>query len=265
MASKLTRLFQFMDTLGLGERDPFGNPVVFKRIVMLVMGFVTYNRLRFYNKTVIKGTEYLDDLPENGVLFLPNHQTYFMDVICLYHIFFSVKWGFKNSINYPIYLLAPRSNLFYVAASETMKNDGLIPKLFAQAGAILVNRSWRANGQDVKREVDLDAVQKIGKGLDFGWVISFPQGTTRAFAPLRKGVAHLIKEQNPIVVPVRINGFRRAFDRKGLLMKKRNTTLGVEFREPIRFDPATSVEEILQKLALEIGVTYEPAMENPEG
>jgi 1-acyl-sn-glycerol-3-phosphate acyltransferase len=265
MASKLARLFQFMDTLGLGERDPFGNPVVFKRIVMFVMGFITYNRLRFYNKTVIKGTEYLDDLPENGVLFLPNHQTYFMDVICLYHIFFSVKWGFKNSIDYPIYLLAPRSNLFYVAASETMKNDGLIPKLFAQAGAILVNRSWRANGQEVKREVDLDAVQKIGKGLDFGWVISFPQGTTRAFAPLRKGVAHLIKEQNPIVVPVRINGFRRAFDKKGLLLKKRNTVLGVEFREPIRFDPTTSVEDILQKLALEIGVNYEPATENPEG
>ena len=104
MASKLTRLFQFMDTLGIGERDPFGNPIVFKRITMIVMGFLTYSRLRFYNKTIIKGTEYLDELPENGILFLPNHQTYFMDVICLYHIFFSVKWGIKNSINYPIYL-----------------------------------------------------------------------------------------------------------------------------------------------------------------
>lgn len=90
-----------MDTLGLGERDPFGNPILFKRIVMGIMGVITYNRIRFYNKTEIKGTEYLDDLPENGVLFLPNHQTYFMDVICLYHIFFSVKWGFKKQHQLP--------------------------------------------------------------------------------------------------------------------------------------------------------------------
>ncbi|AWL07933.1 1-acylglycerol-3-phosphate O-acyltransferase [Aquirufa nivalisilvae] len=257
MASKLTRLFQFMDTLGLGERDPFGNPIVFKRIIMVVLGFLTYSRLVMYNKTKIKGTEHLDELPERGVLFLSNHQTYFMDVICLYHIFFSVKWGFRNSVNYPIYLLAPRSNLFYVAAAETMKDDGILPKVFAQAGAILVNRSWRAKGENVKREVDLEAVEKIKKGLGFGWVISFPQGTTRAFAPLRKGTAHLIKSTNPIVVPVRINGFRRAFDKKGLLLKMRNTQLEVEFRQPIQFQEHDSVEAILDKIAFEVGLTVE--------
>jgi 1-acyl-sn-glycerol-3-phosphate acyltransferase len=254
METKLGKLFRFMDTLGLGERDPFGNPVLFKRIIVMMLGFISYNRLAVYNKTKITGTEYLDDLPTKGVLFLPNHQTYFMDVVCLYHIFFSVKWGFRNSLNYPIYLLAPRSNLFYVAASETMKNDGLLPRILSFAGAILVNRSWRAEGKDVKREVDLDAVAKIGKGLKFGWVVSFPQGTTRAFAPLRKGTAHLILNENPIVVPVRINGFRRAFDKKGLLMRKRNTTLTVEFREPIRFESSATPEEILERLRVEIGL-----------
>jgi 1-acyl-sn-glycerol-3-phosphate acyltransferase len=254
--SKLAKIFHFMDTLGLGERDPFGNPILFKRIVVMILGFISYNRLTVYNKTKITGTEYLENLPEQGVLFLPNHQTYFMDVVCLYHIFFSVKWGFRNTLNYPLYLLAPRSNLFYVAASETMKNDGLLPRVFAQAGAILVNRSWRAEGVDVKREVDLAAVEKIGKGLKFGWVISFPQGTTRAFAPLRKGTAHLIKGENPIVVPVRINGFRRAFDKKGLLWRKRNTTLTVEFREPIRFAADATTEEILTRLQHEIGLDH---------
>jgi 1-acyl-sn-glycerol-3-phosphate acyltransferase len=254
--SKLAKIFHFMDTLGLGERDPFGNPILFKRIVVMILGFISYNRLTVYNKTKITGTEYLEDLPEQGVLFLPNHQTYFMDVVCLYHIFFSVKWGFRNTLNYPLYLLAPRSNLFYVAASETMKNDGLLPRVFAQAGAILVNRSWRAEGVDVKREVDLAAVEKIGKGLKFGWVFSFPQGTTRAFAPLRKGTAHLIKGENPIVVPVRINGFRRAFDKKGLLWRKRNTTLTVEFREPIRFAADATTEEILTRLQHEIGLDH---------
>jgi 1-acyl-sn-glycerol-3-phosphate acyltransferase len=257
METKLGKLFRFMDTLGLGERDPFGNPILFKRIIVMILGFISYNRLNVYNKTKVTGTEYLDDLPMNGVLFLPNHQTYFMDVVCLYHIFFSVKWGFRNSLNYPIYLLAPRSNLFYVAASETMKNDGLLPRVLAFAGAILVNRSWRAEGKDVKREVDLAAVEKIGKGLKFGWVVSFPQGTTRALSPLRKGTAHLIKGENPIVVPVRINGFRRAFDKKGLLMRKRNTTLSVEFREPIRFDASATPEEILERLRVEIGLEAE--------
>jgi 1-acyl-sn-glycerol-3-phosphate acyltransferase len=254
--SKLAKVFQFMDTLGLGERDPFGNPILFKRIIVMILGFISYNRLTVYNKTKITGTEYLEDLPDQGVLFLPNHQTYFMDVVCLYHIFFSVKWGFRNTLNYPLYLLAPRSNLFYVAASETMKNDGLLPRVLAQAGAILVNRSWRAEGVDVKRDVDLAAVEKIGKGLRFGWVISFPQGTTRPFAPLRKGTAHLIKGENPIVVPVRINGFRRAFDKKGLLWRKRNTTLTVEFREPIRFSADDSTEEILARLQQEIGLDH---------
>ncbi len=251
-----------MDTLGLGERDPFGNPIILKRIMLAILGALTYSRLRFYNKTIISGTEYLDDLPENGILFLSNHQTYFMDVICLYHIFFSIKWGFKNSVNYPIYLLAPRSNLFYVAASETMKDDGLIPRIFAQAGAILVNRSWRAKGEDVKREVDLDAVEKIGKGLRFGWVISFPQGTTRPLAPIRKGTAHLIKGENPLVVPVRINGFRRAFDKKGLLLKKRNTNLTVEFRKPIQFNKEDSVDEILVRLTAELGLEVQDVIEN---
>ncbi len=254
--SKLAKVFQFMDTLGLGERDPFGNPILFKRIIVMILGFISYNRLTVYNKTKITGTEYLENLPDQGVLFLPNHQTYFMDVVCLYHIFFSVKWGFRNTLNYPLYLLAPRSNLFYVAASETMKNDGLLPRVFAQAGAILVNRSWRAEGVDVKRDVDLAAVEKIGKGLKFGWVISFPQGTTRPFAPLRKGTAHLIKGENPIVVPVRINGFRRAFDKKGLLWRKRNTTLTVEFREPIRFSAEDTTEEILARLQQEIGLDH---------
>jgi len=92
--SKLGKIFQFMDTLGLGERDPFGNPILFKRIVMMVLGFISYNRLTVYNKTKITGAEHLENLPEQGVLFLPNHQTYFMDVVTLYHIFFQSNGDF---------------------------------------------------------------------------------------------------------------------------------------------------------------------------
>jgi 1-acyl-sn-glycerol-3-phosphate acyltransferase len=104
----------------------------------------------------------------------------------------------------------------------------------------------------VQREVDTEASEKIDKGLADGWVISFPQGTTSPYAPVRKGTAHLIKHTNPIVVPVVINGFRRAFDKKGLLLKKRNTILTVTFKKPIRFDPTLSVEEIVEIVRREI-------------
>lgn len=250
----LKKLFDCLDRWGLVRRDPFGNPIGMKRIIVFVLGWLTYARLSIYNKTEIKGTEKIVDLPREGVLFLSNHQTYFMDVICLYHIFFSVKWRINNSIRFPFYLFGPRSRLFYVAASETMKEDGFLPRVFSLAGAILVNRSWRAHGQDVKREVDLEAQEKVSKGLAFGWVVSFPQGTTRPFAPIRKGTAHLIKAANPIVVPVQINGFRRAFDKKGFFLKKRNTTLSVEFKDPIRFQESDTIEEILQRISDETGI-----------
>ncbi|PQA60629.1 lysophospholipid acyltransferase family protein [Siphonobacter curvatus] len=245
MKSILRKFLEMVDVFGFFERDPFGNLVFTKRVLIGTLGSLTWARYMWTNKTVIKGTEHLEKLPESGVLFLSNHQTYFADVICFYHIFCSVKWGFRNWIGLPIYLLAPRARMYYVAASETMKDSGLVPRIFAQAGGITINRSWRAKGHDVKREVDKSAGDKIGKGLSDGWVVSFPQGTTSPYAPVRKGTGHLIKEHQPIVVPVVINGFRRAFDKKGLLLKKRGTTLSVTFKEPMRFDPSLSVEEII--------------------
>ena len=237
-----------VDVFGFLERDPFGNTLFTKRIVISSLGWLTWSRLMWTNKTRIYGTEHLENLPDRGVLFLSNHQTYFADVTALYHIFCSVKWGFRNSIGLPIYLLAPRGRMYYVAASETMHEGGLIPKIFAQAGAITVNRSWRAKGQEVKREVDKSATDRVGRGLSHGWVISFPQGTTSAYAPVRKGTGYLIKAHGPIVVPVVINGFRRAFDKKGLLFKKRGTILTVTFKKPIQFDPSLSVEEIVAQV-----------------
>jgi hypothetical protein len=50
-----------------------------------------------------------------------------------------------------------------------------------------------------------------------------------------------------------------AFDKKGLLMKKRNTNLTVEFREPIRFNPEDSVDAIMLKLTIELGLDLDDA------
>ncbi len=249
--SYLPKWLAWLDFLGLLERDPFGNSLFIKRMMISIIGWFTYWRFTVVNKTQIEGIEHLEDLPENGVLFLSNHQTYFADVISFYHIFSSVKWGFKSTIVPPLYLLAPRARSYYVAASETMK-AGIVPKLFGLGGALTVERSWRAEGQNVKRERDTSAANKVSRALDHGWVVSFPQGTTSPYAPIRKGTGHLVLENQPIVVPVVINGFRRAFDKKGLRFKKRNTTLSIRFKAPIKFDDSMSVEEIVEWVRKEI-------------
>jgi len=109
----------------------------------------------------------------------------------------------------------------------------------------MVKRTWRAEGKDVQRNLDPADTQKISKALSRSWVITFPQGTTKPFAPGRKGTAHLIREHRPIVVPVVINGFWRAFTKKGLSFKKRGSILTVRFKAPLEIDYTASVDEIL--------------------
>ncbi len=230
------------------NKDPFGNIIVLKRLLISVLGTLTYGRINIVNKLKLKGTEHLNDLPRNNVLFVSNHQTYYADVMALYHIFCSVKWKFKNNVNLPFYMLVPRARTYYVAAEETMKESGLLPKIFSLAGAVTVKRSWRAKGKSVNRGADTKAPKKIKKALEDGWVINFPQGTTKPYAPIRKGTAHLIKEFNPIVVPIVLDGFRRAFDKKGFFFKKRGTKLSVTFKAPLQFAEDEPIESMILKI-----------------
>ncbi len=246
--------------LQLLRRDPFGNIIFLKRALIGALATLTYGRLNIVNKLKVEGTEYLRELPNNNVLFISNHQTYFADVIAFYHIFASVKWKFHNSINLPVYMLFPRANTYYVAAEETMKS-GIVPKIFSYTGAVTVKRSWRAAGKNVNRGADLKAPQKIKQALEHGWVVNFPQGTTSPYAPVRKGTANLIKTYRPIVVPIVIDGFRRAFDKKGLFFKKRGTRLTVRFKAPIQFPEGATIEEI--NAAIIHAIEQEPPMKPP--
>ena len=111
-----------------------------------------------------------------------------------------------------------------------------ISRFFALAGAITVKRTWRAEGTETRRGLDPSDTRKIERALQDNWVITFPQGTTRPFAPGRKGTALIIKRNKPIIVPVVINGFWRAFNKKGLKFKKKGTQLSVTFKEPLALD-----------------------------
>jgi 1-acyl-sn-glycerol-3-phosphate acyltransferase len=218
-----------------------------KGIIYAIVGIVSYPGICIVNKLKISGTENIDKLPKQNVLFVSNHQTYFADVITFLHIFCAVSWRKKNKLGIPYYLLWPFTRVKYVAAEETMKNNW-ISKLFTLAGAITVKRTWVKGGVEVRRNLDPSDTRKIERALQNNWIITFPQGTTKAFAPGRKGTAFIIKHHRPIVVPVVIRGFWRAFNKKGLKFKKRGVLLSVTFKEPLKIDYEDTTENILEQV-----------------
>ncbi len=236
--------------MGLFKRSPFGHLLFIKRCLILALGLITHRRFRGFNDLHIEGSEIIKALPDKNVLFISNHQTYFADVVAMFHVFNASLSGRVDSIKNVGYLCHPKLNIYYVAANETMK-AGLLPRIFAYVGAITVDRTWRAAGTDVieKREVNPNDTQNIGIALNDGWLITFPQGTTKSFKPVRKGTAHLIKQYKPVVVPIVIDGFRRSFDKKGLRMKKKNILQSFIIKEPLQIDYENeTIEQIVEKI-----------------
>lgn len=233
---------------------------IIKGFVYAVVGIITYPGLNIINRLRISGMENLKGLPKQNVLFVSNHQTYFADVITFIHIFCANFWGKKNKLGIPYYLLWPFTRIKYVAAEETMKSS-LLTKFFTLAGALTVKRTWNSGGTEIRRGLDPSDTRKIFDALNKNWVITFPQGTTKAFAPGRKGTAFIIKQTNPIVVPVVINGFSRAFNKKGLAIKRKGTPLSVKFKAPLEIDITQSNEAILEQImdAIEQSKKFMPA------
>ena len=218
-----------------------------RKLVYFFVGLLSYPGLVLVNKLRITGTEHFAGLPRRKVLFVSNHQTYFADVITFLHIFCAVKWGKTNRLGLPYYLLNPFTRVNYVAAEETMKGS-FISRIFLLAGGLTVKRTWRAEGKEVRRGLDPSDTRKILRALDNNWVITFPQGTTKPFAPGRKGTALIIKQTRPVVIPVVISGFWRAFNKKGLKFKKKGTPLSVTFKPPLDIDYDAPAEHILAQV-----------------
>jgi 1-acyl-sn-glycerol-3-phosphate acyltransferase len=219
----------------LCKRNPFGHYLFIKKWIIRFFGVISHSRYRKFNSLQIEGSKVLRDLPDSGVLFISNHQTYFADVAAMFHVFNAALKGRDDSIKNIGYIWQPKLNFYFVAAGETMR-AGLLPKIFAYAGSISIDRTWRSEGKDVNRQVKNSDISNIGKAIDDGWVVTFPQGTTTPFKPIRRGTAHIIKTFKPIVVPVVIDGFRRSFDKKGLSIKKRNVLQSMVIKEPLDID-----------------------------
>jgi len=234
------------------EKNLFGHYLILKKLLIRFMGYLTHRRYRGFNQLQIEGSDVIRNLPNNNVLFVSNHQTYFADVVAMFHVFNASLSGRVDTIKNVGYLWNPKLNIYFVAARETMRS-GILPRVLAYAGSVSIDRTWREKGKEINRQVKMKDISNIGLALDDGWVITFPQGTTTPFKPLRKGTAHIIKQYKPVVVPIVIDGFRRSFDRKGIRIKKRGILQTMEIKKPLKIDYENeSIESIIKKIEFAI-------------
>ena len=234
------------------KKNPFGHYLILKKWLIRILGCLSHRRYRGFNKLQVEGSEIIRQLPDTNVLFVSNHQTYFADVVAMFHVFNASLSGRIDSIKNIGYLWRPKLNIYFVAARETMK-AGLLPRILAYAGSVSIERTWRNKGENVQRQVKMSDISNIGNALEDGWVITFPQGTTTPFKPIRKGTAHIIKQYKPLVVPIVIDGFRRSFDKKGIRIKKRGILQSMEVKQPLEIDYENeSFESIVKKIEFAI-------------
>ena len=230
------------------KKNSFGHYLILKKWLIRYLGIMTHRRYRGFNSLKIEGSDIIKNLPDNNVLFVSNHQTYFADVVAMFHVFNACLTGRTDSIKNVGYIWHPKLNIYYVAAKETMKSS-LLSRILAYAGSVSIERTWREKGKEINRKVKFSDISNIGKALDDGWVVTFPQGTTKPFKPIRKGTAHIIKTYKPIVVPIVIDGFRRSFDKKGIMIKKRDILQSMHIKKPLIIDyDNESVEDIVEKI-----------------
>lgn len=228
------------------RRNIFGQYVVVKKGCIRLFGILFYIRLRRHYRIAISGSRHFRSLPSSNVLIVSNHQTYFADVSFFLMVIHAALHGEEDRISLS-FLRSKKHEIYYVAAEETMRK-GILPRLLALSGAVTIQRNWRLNGQNVRRKVSKEGLRNIDKALKDGWVITFPQGTTTPYTKGRLGTALLIKEHQPVVVPIVIDGFRRGFDKTGLRVKKKQTLLKMKVKAPLEVDCTATAEVILEQL-----------------
>ena len=228
------------------NKNIFGQYLPIKKAIIRTIGVLTHKT--FNNKRFnIQGTTILNEIPKHNVLFISNHQTYFYDVIAMLHVFNASVNGRRDSLKNILYLLKPKSNIYFIAALETMKAS-VSSKILSYAGSILIKRTWREAGKEITRNIRSEDFDNIIKALNDGWVITFPRGTTDNSKPVRSGTAYIIKQTNPIVIPVKIDGFGDVFERNSLKIKNKTKLFSIKFGNALKFHDNESIESITNQI-----------------
>ena len=218
--------------MSLFKKDPLGHSIIIKKILTIIIGILFYRKINSPANLSIKGSKNIPHRNTKNILFVSNHQTYFFDAIAIINVLNSTINGNVNSLKNILYLFKPKTNLYYIAAKETMNNN-LATRILSYTGSLLIERSWRKNGKNIKRPIKKNDINKVKNGLKNGWVLTFPQGTTKKSSPVRDGTAYLIKENQPLVIPIRINGFSDKFERKTFKIKNKLSNISVTIKKPI--------------------------------
>ena len=98
--------------MGIFKENPFGHILFLKKWLIRIMGLITHARYKQFNKLQIEGSEIIRNLPEKNVLFVSNHQTYFADVVAMFHVFNASLKGRDDNIRNVSYLWNPKLNFY---------------------------------------------------------------------------------------------------------------------------------------------------------
>ena len=79
-------------------------------------------------------------------------------------------------------------------------------------------------------------------------MLTFPQGTTAPGAPGRIGCAKLIKQFQPVVVPVVLDGLGDAFQRGGLRRRGSGVRIRIRYKDPLVIDHLQEPQMILDQV-----------------
>ena len=97
--------------MGIIKRNPFGHILFLKKWLIRIFGLLTHRRFRGFNELRIDGSDIIKNLPDKNVLFVSNHQTYFADVVSMFHVFNASLKGRVDSIKNIGYIWNPKLNL----------------------------------------------------------------------------------------------------------------------------------------------------------
>ena len=219
------------------SRDPFGIFKPFKRATVTLCALGSFTQFFVVNRLQVEGAHHLEALDPQGVLFVMNHQTYFMDMIGFYWVVSSPN---------PLHGLPW---IYFVADQKTMDLNAITRNIFGLAGMVGIKRTWKEGDRYIQRDVDPDDQEAIGRALSDGWVTTFPQGTTRPFAPVRRGTAHIIRQFKPVVVPVVISGFDEVFRKAALFPHRAGVDLSIRVKAPLDLDGTEDIDTITATIA----------------